>query len=509
VNDVPALRIRACNHAAARADGGFVLYWMIAQRRASWNFALQRALEWAQRLGRPLLVLEALRCGYRWASDRLHRFVLDGMADNAAAFAAAGVAYHAYVEDAPDAGKGLLAALSATACVVVTDEFPCFFLPRMVAAAAELCPVLMEAVDGNGLLPLRAATAASPSAYAFRRFLQRELAPHLERFPAVEPLAGHRLPRLARIPAAIAARWPMAASDLLTGSAAALARLPIDHRVGVVATRGGAAAARARLRGFLDRDLARYVESRNAVDDGAASGLSPYLHFGHMSAHQVVAEMLGREGWSPARLSGRHDGKKGGWWGASAAAEAFLDQMVTWRELGYVFAHLRPDHERYESLPPWARATLEAHAGDPREHRYTLAQFAAAETHDPLWNAAQTELLREGRMHNYLRMLWGKKILEWTAHPREALAVMIELNNRYALDGRDPNSSSGICWCLGRFDRPWAPQRPVFGQIRFMSSASTLRKLRLKGYLATYGAGPSEPEAPGSRVPASRRRRRP
>ena len=133
----------------------------------------------------------------------------------------------------------------------------------------------------------------------------------------------------------------------------------------------------------------------------------------------------------------------------------------------------RADYDRYESLPAWARATLEAHAADEREHLYPLDGFEQGQTHDALWNAAQMELVRDGRIHNYLRMLWGKKILEWTASPRDALAVMIELNNKYALDGRDPNSYSGIFWTLGRYDRPWAPERPVFGSVRFMSSANT------------------------------------
>ena len=136
---------------------------------------------------------------------------------------------------------------------------------------------------------------------------------------------------------------------------------------------------------------------------------------------------------------------------------------------------IAPTTAEYESLPDWARASLDAHASDPREHLYTLEQFERAETHDPIWNAAQRQLVREGRMHNYLRMLWGKKILHWTTHPREALAIMIELNNKYALDGRDPNSYSGIFWVLGRYDRPWAPRREVFGVIRYMSSESTAR----------------------------------
>ena len=146
-----------------------------------------------------------------------------------------------------------------------------------------------------------------------------------------------------------------------------------------------------------------------------------------------------------------------------------------------------PEYDTYESLPMWARETLEEHAGDQRTHIYTLDDFAAGRTHDPLWNAAQNQLRRDGDLHNYLRMLWGKKILEWTRSPQEAADVMIELNNRYALDGCDPNSYSGIFWVLGRYDRAWGPERPVYGKIRYMTSENTARKVRVKDYLRRYG----------------------
>jgi deoxyribodipyrimidine photo-lyase len=171
----------------------------------------------------------------------------------------------------------------------------------------------------------------------------------------------------------------------------------------------------------------------------------------------------------------------------SAAAEAFLDELVTWRELGFNMCAWRADFDRYESLPAWARAALDAHAADRRPWLYAPDELERGTTHDALWNAAQMQIVREGRMHNYLRMLWGKKILEWSASPREALSVMIHLNNKYGLDGRDPNSYSGIFWCLGRYDRPWGPERPIFGSVRYMSSENTARKFPVKGYIARYG----------------------
>lgn len=490
---VSASRIRTVADLPPAAAQRYVLYWMIASRRLEDNFALQRAAWWAAELDLPLLVFEPLRCGYRWASDRLHAFVVQGMADNARAAAAAGLSYLAYLEPAAGAGRGLLAALASDAAVVVTDDFPTFFLPRMVEAAGRTCGRRLEAVDGNGMLPMRATSTVYPTAYSFRRYLQKTLPGELDHLPMRNPAAA-----LPRRPAPVAedvlTRWPT--FDPATPAAARtrlLAALPVDHRVTESPIQGGAKAAHARLREFLATGLPRYHEDRSHPDLDVASGLSPYLHFGHISVHRVFAEVMTKDGWTRRRLSSKASGQREGWWNAGAATEAFLDECLTWREVGFNFCALRPDHEQYASLPDWARVSLDAHASDPREHLYSLEAFAAAATHDPLWNAAQRQLLREGRMHNYLRMLWGKKILEWSPTPQDALATMIELNNRYALDGRDPNSYSGIFWVLGRYDRPWAPSRPIFGVIRYMSSANTIRKLKVKRYLEAYGDTSSAP----------------
>jgi deoxyribodipyrimidine photo-lyase len=484
---VPDVRIRAANDRAVRRDGEFVVYWMIAARRARANYALQRALELAKELGRPLLVLEALRCGCHWASDRLHAFVLQGMADNAAAFAAASVTYLPYVEPAAGHGKGLLAALAERACAVVTDEFPCFFLPRMVAVAAKVLPVRLEVVDGLGLLPLRVADKVFGRAHDFRRFLQRVLPAHLGEVPVATPLRRYA-GGPAKVPKAIAKRWPAASPSLLAAEPAALAALPIDHRVGAVEIRGGAVAAGKTLRTFLRDKLPRYGDERSDPDADCASGLSPYLHFGHLSAHEVFAGLAKQEGWTRDRLRAAADGQRG-WYGMSANAEAFLDELVTWRELGHNLVWQRYDYADFDSLPEWAKATLAAHAGDVREHVYSLDEFAESRTHDVVWNAAMTQLRASGTLQNYLRMLWGKKVLEWTRSPQDAFAILVELNNRYALDGRDPNSYCGISWVFGRYDRPWAPERPVYGVIRYMSSTNTVKKLRLKRYLAQWSGG--------------------
>lgn len=454
---------------------------MIAARRSRWNFALQHAIARARELRVGLVVLEGLRVDYRWSSPRLHRFVVEGMAANARAFAASPVRYVPYVEPSVGAGRGLLEALAADACVVVTDHFPSFFLPRMVSAAAARLPVRLEVVDGNGLLPLSATDRPFPTAMAFRWHLQRTLPQHLGEAPVAEPLAGLELP-----PATLPSldRWPTPAADLLAAPAG-VDRLPLLHRVPSVSSVGGAEEAARRLDRFLDRGLSDYEEGRRHPDREGGTGLSAYLHFGHVSSHEIVHRVLERSTWTPDRL-GKPNGRKEGWWNAGSSEEAFLDQVITWRELGFVYAEHRPDHDRYEANPDWARASLAAHASDRREWVYPLEVLDGAGTHDPIWNAAQRELVATGVMHNYLRMLWGKKVLEWSASPEAAFDVLVELNNRYALDGRNPNTYSGVGWVFGRFDRPWGPERPIYGNIRYMTSDATRRKLDLEGWLERW-----------------------
>jgi len=486
IDAVPSLRLGVLHDRPPKADGAYVVYWMTAARRTRWSFALQRAIGWARELGRPLLIVEVLSCGGRWDGERHHRFVLQGMQENAARLADRPALYYPYVEPQPGECRKLFAAVAGQACVVVTDDYP-IALPAVTTVDAAV-PARVEKIDGSGLLPLRAADRAFPTAYAFRRSLQRALPEHLLDAPVADPLAKTALPRLRSLPAPIRRRWPAASAGLLAGESAAVARLPIDHSVPGVAANGGPGAAHARWRAFLTRRLASYPELRNEPEADGTSGLAPYLHFGHISAHEVFHDLARREGWSPGSLAERATGSREGWWGMSGAAEAFLDQLVTWREVGFNFSAHRPDYDDYACLPAWAKATLAKHARDPRAYVYSAEEFASAKTHDRLWNAAQRQLVIEGHIHNYLRMLWGKKILQWTASPEEALDIMIELNNRYALDGQDPNSYSGIFWILGRYDRPWGPERPIFGTVRYMSCENTARKVRVKDYLRRYSA---------------------
>jgi len=471
-----------------RGDGEYVLYWMTAARRARHSFALQHAVWHAHQLGRPLLVLEALRAGHQHNTARVHRFVLDGMAINGQRFGAAGVTHFAYVEPSAGAGRGLLAALSRRACVIVTDEFPGYFLPRMLVAAGRQVSSRLEAIDGNGLVPLASTPKAFTTAASFRRFVHRASEEIFAGFPQGRPLRGYAAGR-AVVPADVLLRWPATPEEALTDPAF-LGALPLDHEVPAVASLiGGSRAGEARVDRFVARRLARYPEDARHPDRDGGSGLSPHLHFGHVSSHEVVGAILEAEQWHPGKVQPERLASREGFYGLSSGAEAFLDQLVTWRELGFVFAHHRgADLQRYDALPAWALKTLGEHADDPRPWRYDPRTFEQAGTHAPLWNACQRQLRRDGVVHGYLRMLWAKMVLGWSAGPSEAWQTLQHLNDRWAIDGRDPNGYSGVAWCFGRFDRAWGPERPVFGKVRYMTCGASRRKLRLTEWLARYGA---------------------
>lgn len=455
---------------------------MIAARRTRWNFALQRAVEHCHQFGRPLVIVEALDVDYPWASDRLHRFVLDGMAATAAACARSRALYYPYVEPAPRQGRGLLQELSQRACVVVTDHYPAFLIPHLVKAAANVSAVRIEAIDSNGLIPLSTHGRAFTSARSFRAFVQRELRSHLREFPDEHPLRGLRRAPAPTLDPGLLRRWPPAAA--LLDRRSTLDHLPIDHGVPPADMVGGEPAARRRLARFLTSQLPRYAAEHNDPDADCTSRLSPYLHFGHVSAHDVFSSLMTAERWTTRRLAARGGGAREGWWGVSESANLFLDQLTVWRELAFNGCEWLPGYTRYESLPQWARETIAAHASDPRPC-YDFAALDSASTHDPVWNAAQRQLKAEGWFHGYLRMLWGKKLFEWAPDASTALLWMERLMNRYSLDGRDPVSYASFTWVLGRYDRPW-PRRPVFGTLRCMSSESAKRKLRMNQFLNKY-----------------------
>jgi deoxyribodipyrimidine photo-lyase len=491
---IPSIRILSVNQKPVLGGDGtlggdYVLYWMTAFRRTRYNFALQRGVEWANRLGKPLLVFDALRCHYRWASDRFHRFIIDSMRDTARSVIASNASYCSYVEPVANHAHGLIEELAKRACVLVSDDFPCFFHPTMVRMVASRVPCGMEIVDSNTIVPMREMDRTFTVAHSYRRAMQKVVSETFPVFPLEEPLRYLETAKLPELPRSWTERYGL---KLDHGSLEDLERieireLPIDHSVFPTGEQGGEVEARKVLDRFASRRLATYAEDRNEPEKAGSSWLSPYLHFGNISPHEVFLAIAKETDWSTSKLS-KPNGKMEGFWNMGTDAEAFMDQLMTWREIGFNMCVRDPHYMRYESLPEWALTTLADHAGDRRETVYDLEQFEKGSTHDALWNAAQRQLVREGRIHNYLRMLWGKKILHWSESPQEALRIMIELNNKYALDGRNPNSYSGIFWVLGRYDRAWGPERPIFGKVRYMTSESTASKFSVKKYIRTYGA---------------------
>jgi deoxyribodipyrimidine photo-lyase len=482
-------RLVRLNDKPTNQGGEFVLYWMQMQRRFARNHSLDYAIKCANELGKPLVVYEGLRLAYPWASARIHRFILEGMRDNAVTAKLRGFTYWPFVEAPRNKGRGLLSRIAARAAVVITDDFPCFIVPKQSHALAARIDRAIIAVDANGVVPLRLLGDAPYAAGHLRPRIHK----------VFSEAYAHRSAARPRPPKRDADRIdPGFTLADVTDPARAAAKLPVDQTVRPVESRpGGSTAARAQLKAFIKKGLPIYAEQRSQPMPPTAfhgSGLSPYLHFGHIGIEEVVANVF--EAISDDDLPHLHldnAGKKEGFFGNDINANAFLDEALTWRDVGYVWHVHRRDDTGFlkTALPPWAYATLHLHAGDKREFSYTTEEWERGETHDPLWNAAQRELVATGSIHNYMRMLWGKKVIEWSRTPEDAYATLVHLNNKYALDGRDPNSYAGILWCFGLFDRPWAPERKVMGQIRYMSSANTAKKFRLDPYLRWTNTLPS------------------
>ncbi len=461
--DFDAKRVTALHEAEPNRRGDFVLYWMQIERRAEDHDALNFAVDQANRLNLPLLAYEGLRHDYPHASDRIHSFVLENARGLRKRLRERGIGHAFYLErDAADR-RPIVRDLLKRAALVVTDDFPAFIVPgqnRALACLAEAAKVPAYAVDSRGVVPL--------AEFPRREYAARTIRPKLHRLLPYY-LAPREDPRPRRSglridPGFREETWrePVAAK---------VASCAVDHGVPPVPHRfpGGREAARAKLRRFLEDGLDRYDAQSNDPARGATSELSPYLHFGMIGAREVALAVRS------ARPT------------ADRNAAAFLEQLIVRRELALNFCAREPRHDRLGALPEWARKTLAAHDGDPRPFAYTRAAFERARTHDPLWNACQDELRLTGVVHNYLRMLWGKKILEWSRSHAEALRTMIHLNDKYALDGRDPNSYTSFLWCFGLHDRPWG-ERPIYGTVRSMSSDNTRRKIGADAYLARVEA---------------------
>ncbi len=441
-------RIRRLND-RPEAAGGRVVYWMQQSQRTRYNHALEFAIDQANRLRLPLTVCFFLTGDYPGASARHYAFLLEGLCDVREGLAARGIPFDLRIGDPP---RGVAGA-ARDAALVVADRGYMPVQRRWRERAAALLDVPLVEVESDAVVPVAVASQKKEySAATLRPKIMKAYTAFLH--PLAERAVGISSER---------------DGDSLDPRDAAL----IVGRLGVPAfpqpvpgARGGQAAAAETLSRFIETKLDGFDVNRNDPGRDACSGLSPYLHFGHISPLEAARAALDTD--SPGR-------------------DRFIEELVVRRELSLNFAAHEPACDSYGGLPRWARESLAKHARDSREYLYGPGELENARTHDPYWNAAQREMTALGRMHGYMRMYWAKKILEWSASPEEAWRTALSLNDRYSLDGRDPNSLAGVGWCFGLHDRPWA-ERPVFGLVRYMNQAGLRRKFDMEPYVARHSS---------------------
>ena len=450
-------------------DGEYVLYWMQSTHRLDENWGLRAAIRTANRVNLPLVVHQGLDPTYPHASDRHHTFILQGARDTARRADALGLHYQFVLRRRRDDDRRVVDRVAARAYVVFTDLFPTAGIRERVARFGERANCRVLAVDSVCTVP--------SGAFVKAEFAARTIRPKLAKLldHAIEPVAED-VPRIplsdalrASLRATIAEHGGLTPLSIATMSDEEIARevaaCEIDHTVGAGALAGGSVAAHTRFSHFLQHTLPRYGEQRNEAADGdGTSRLSPYLHYGQIASAQVVRD---------ARAAGV----------GADDLEAFVQQVTTWRELAFNWCVRTPNFDQLSALPDWVQRTMAEHVNDPRPALYDLEELEAGRTSDRLWNASQHELVTQGIIHNYPRMLWGKTLLLWTESYEQARTVMFHLNDKYALDGRDPNSVGGIMWCLGLWDRPWG-NKAVWGGIRPMVTHRAKMKFDVEGYVA-------------------------
>ncbi len=441
---IPPQRIRALNEKPVR-KGDYVLYWMQASQRAECNHALQYAVRRANELRLPIVVFFGLTAPFPEANERAYAFMLEGLAEVRSALEKIGIRMVARAVP-PDRGAAEMAERAALA-VVDRGYLRIQKSWRAKAAAAIECHLLE--VESDVVVPVGTASPKEEySAATFRpkvRALWKEfLVPLRERKP-VKDSSGLSFESLD-----------------LNDIDGLLGRLDIDRGVGRSPFfKGGTAEAMKRLRRFLRRGLSSFAELRNIPTLDGQSHLSPYLHFGQISPLRIALLAMEEE---------------------ARARQTFLDELLVRRELSMNFVHYNAGYDDFSAVPGWARKTLEAHARDARPAVYDLEELENGRTADPYWNAAQNEMRIKGKMHGYMRMYWGKKILEWTPRPEDAFRLALRLNNKYEIDGRDPNGFAGVAWCFGKHDRPWG-ERAVFGSVRSMTAGGLCRKFDADAYV--------------------------
>jgi deoxyribodipyrimidine photo-lyase len=448
-------RVTALSEGEENPRARYVLYWMQMFKRVRDNDSLNFAINAANDRNLPLVVYEGLKYYYPWANDRIHTFILEGVSENRKSFERLDIRYVFYLQRNRSDPEDIVAKLARDAALLVTDDYPCFIIPEHNRRIAERLKIPVYAVDSNGMIPLGCYDREEYAAFTIRPRIHKLLPKHLARNP---------IPRLKRKATQLELDCPE--TDVNSENIARLvAECDIDHSVTPSHQyKGGTAAARKRLQHFVSAILPRYDELRNEPSVDGTSRLSPYLHFGFISIKEIAAAVN--------KANARKEAKT-----------AFLEEAIVRRELSFNFTKFNASYDSLKSVPSWAQQTMREHSEDPRPDLLAAEKIESAETPDELWNAAQRELLVTGEMHNYVRMLWGKRVIEWQPSYETAFALLEHLNNKYALDGRDPNSYAGILWCFGKHDRAWGPERPIFGKLRYMTSRSMAKKFDAKKYV--------------------------
>ena len=430
-------------------SGRYVLYWMQQSQRASFNPALEYAIGVANREGLPVLVAFGLTDDYPDANLRHYRFMLEGLRDVEATLAERRIKL--VVRRGPP--NDVAVALAEGAAIAVCDRGYLRHQKAWRADVASRVPCALVQIEGDVVVPLE---IASNKPEVAARTLRPKLHAAWNEYLAPLKEGGVRHSSLD-----LGIESEVDLSDL----DGVVERLELDRGVPpVVRFRGGTRAARRRLEAFLAAKLDGYAEGRSEPGALHCSQISPYLHFGQISPIEIALAV---------RAAGQ---------GMDADRRAYLEELIVRRELAANFVHFEERYDDYACLPGWARATLDRHRVDRREHIYGREQLESAATHDPHWNAAMREMVHTGYMHNYMRMYWAKKILEWTPEPEDAFRTTLYLNNKYFLDGRDASSYANVAWAFGLHDRPW-PERPVFGKVRYMNARGLERKFDMSAYL--------------------------
>ena len=429
--------------------GRYVLYWMQQAQRASFNPALEYAIEVANREQLPVLVAFGLMDDYPDANLRHYHFMLEGLQDVATRLAARRIKFVLRRGRPND----VAVALGEDAALVVCDRGYLKHQKAWRADVAARVPCALIQVEGDVVVPLE---VASDRAEAAARTLRPKLLKVRDEY--LRPLKDADVQQ-SSLDLRIASGVDLSDLDSVLGS------LKLDRSVLPVARfRGGTGEARRRLREFLNAKLDGYADARSEPGAFHCTQISPYLHFGQISPVEIALAVRDAEVSAPPDR------------------RAYLEELIVRRELAANFVEFEPRYDDYACVPGWARATLEAHRSDSRPHVYSRDQLEEARTHDRYWNAAMREMRDTGFMHNYMRMYWAKKILEWSAEPEAAFRTILYLNNRYFLDGRDANSFANVAWIFGVHDRPW-PERPVLGKVRYMNAKGLERKFDMAAYL--------------------------